>query len=277
MHVMLSYPKSGRTWLRFMVDSYLCRVFELDCPNVFDAQKRLKQVHPVEWTHLTGAMIAKLPYWAMGPWNLDKNARQVPWLVLTRNFQAMLRSAYFQARDRIKEFEVTPSAFLHDPRYGVIKLVTYYNMLEELRSKLTDCTLFSYEQMLETPRENLEQIVTKLGLRVDDVLLDEVIEAASFDNMKRLSITPEYAGYVIAPTDPNNPETFKVRSGGRDKHQPFTDKDLAYIDRVVRDLFLHQDKPEYARCLGRPRLRKLPSKFPGKMLLESKAKEGQAA
>lgn len=274
MHVMLSYPKSGRTWLRFMVNCYLCRVFDLDCANVFDAEKRLKQVHPIEWTHLTGAMIAKLPYWAMGPWRLDPAARRVPWLVLTRNFQATLQSAYFQARDRIKVFHGSPSAFLRDPRYGVIKLVSFYNQFEQLRPKLADCTLFSYETMLREPKTQLEQVVLKLGLSVHNDLLDEVVEASSFENMKRLSVTPAYAGSVIAPTDPNNPETFKVRSGGRDKKQLFTEDDLAYLERVIDDLFLHKDKPEYAACLGRPR--KSPQ-VTTRASQDSNAKEDQAA
>lgn len=252
MPVMLSYPKSGRTWLRFMVDSYLCKTYNLPCANVFDAEKQLKQTRPIQWTHLTGAMIAKLPYWAMGPWNLDKPSRQVPWLVLTRNFQATLASAYFQARDRIQVFEGSPSEFLRDPRYGAIKLVTFYNLFEELRPTLDDCHVFSYETMLDDPRPHFVKVIKTLGLSVDDAMIDTVIEEASFENMKKLSVAPEYAGSVLAPTDPTRPETFKVRSAGRDKKQLFNDEDIAYIDRVVGDLFVHQDEDDYRRCLGRP-------------------------
>ena len=252
MHVMLSYPKSGRTWLRFMVNSYLCRVFDLTCPNVFDAEKQLKNVHPIEWTHLSGAMIGKMPYWAMGPWRLDDAAKRVPWLVLTRNFHATLTSAYFQARDRIKVFQGTPSEFLRDPRYGAAKLVSFYNLFEELRPGLTDCHVFSYEDMRDDPRPVFESVIRALGLRVEDELIDEVIEASSFENMKRLSTTPAYAGSVIAPTDPTKPETFKVRSAGRSKKHLFDEDDIAYIERIVADLFLHKDKPEYSRCLADP-------------------------
>jgi hypothetical protein len=188
----------------------------------------------------------------MGPWNLDKPSRQLPWLVLTRNFQATLASAYFQARDRIQVFEGTPSEFLRDPRYGAIKLVTFYNLFEELRPTLGDCHVFSYETMLDDPRPHFVKVVKTLGLSVDDEMIDAVIEEASFENMKKLSVAPEYAGSVLAPTDPTRPETFKVRSAGRDKKQLFNDEDIAYIDRVVGDLFVYQDKDDYRRCLGRP-------------------------
>jgi Sulfotransferase domain len=252
MHVMLSYPKSGRTWVRFMVDSYLCKVFDLDCPNVFDAEKQLKRVHPIQWTHLTGAMIAKQPYWAMGPWRLDDAVKAVPWLVLTRNFQATLASAYFQARDRVKVFSGTPSQFVRDPRYGVIKIVSFYNQFEELRPTLKTCHVFSYEQATRDPRPTFRRIIAALGLRVDDGLIGQVVTESGFENMKRLSVTPQYAGSVIAPTDPTRPETFKVRSAGRDKRELFDTEDLAYIDGVIDGVFLHKDHPDYRHCLGRP-------------------------
>lgn len=256
MHVMLSYPKSGRTWIRFMVDSYLCKAFNLPCSNVFDAEKQLKQTQPVEWTHLTGAMIAKLPYWAIGPWQFDDATRNVPWLVLTRNFQATLASAYFQARDRIKVFTGSPSDFVRDPRYGVIKIVSFYNQLEELRPTLANCHMFSYEQFTQEPRQQLRRMIEALGLKPDDTLIDEVIQASSFENMKRLSVTPEYAGSVIAPTDPTRPETFKVRSAGRDKKELFNPDDIAYIENIVDSLFLHKDHRDYQNCLGKPPTKK---------------------
>jgi Sulfotransferase domain len=256
MHVMLSYPKSGRTWIRFMVDSYLCKSFDLTCPNVFDAEKQLKNTHPIEWTHLTGAMIAKLPYWSIGPWNFDDAVRQAPWIILTRNFQATLASAYFQARDRIKVFTGTPSQFLRDPRYGITKIVSFYNQLEELRPTLHNYHHFSYEQFTREPEQQLLRMIGNLSLRVDDTLINQVVEESGFENMKRLSVTPQYAGSVIAPTDPTRPETFKVRSAGTDKSELFNAEDIAHIDRVIDALFLHKDHRDYQHCLGRPAPRK---------------------
>ncbi len=252
MHIILSYPKSGRTWLRFMVDSYLCRVFDLNCSNVFEAENQLKKVHPIEWTHLSGAMIDCLPYWAMGGWRLGESMQRVPWLILTRNFQSTLTSAYFQARDRIKVFRGTPSDFLRDPRFGIIKLVTFYNILEYIRPDIARCDVFAYEELLENPKTVFTRVIESLDLRVDENLLEQVVEDAGFENMKRLSITPEYAGTVIAPIDPNDPQTFKVRSAGREKKSLFAEYDLEYMHRVIDDLFLHKHKPEYRYCLGKP-------------------------
>ena len=134
----------------------------------------------------------------------------------------------------------------------VVKLVSFYNQFEELRRTLKTCHVFSYEQFTCEPQPQLRRMIEALGLRVDESLIDQVIEESSFENMKRLSITPEYDGSVIAPIDPTRPETFKVRSAGRDKKELFDTDDIAYIDRVIDDLFLHKDNPDYQACPGRP-------------------------
>ena len=74
--------------------------------------------------------------------------------------------------------------------------------------------------------------------------LARVLEMSSFDNMKQLSESAAYEGTVIAPMDKNDPASFKVRSGG-ERESVFTDDDKAFIERVARDLFLAQDKPEF--------------------------------
>jgi hypothetical protein len=254
MHVFLSYPKSGRTWIRFMVDSYLCQLFDLSCDNVFEAETRLRDKAPIEWTHLTGAMIMKRPYWAMGPIPLGR-AAGVPWLMLVRNFQATLASAYFQARDRIKVFEGTPSEFVRDPRYGVVKLVTFYNLWEQIRPSLSSVTMFCFEDFRNETKEQFARVVEALHLPLEEDLLEQSVAAGSFDAMKRLSVTQAYRGTPLAPTDRDRPETFKVRQAGGGEggaRELFTPEDQVFIARVVDDLFLHKDDPIYQRCLGQP-------------------------
>ena len=74
MRIFLSYPKAGRTWVRFMVDSYLCRLHELAVGNVFEAEEHPRQPVRIVWTHLTAAMLLKRHWWEMGPIQLGQEA-----------------------------------------------------------------------------------------------------------------------------------------------------------------------------------------------------------
>jgi len=254
MHVFLSYPKSGRTWVRFMVNSYLCHVYSLDLPNVFAVEKKLGENNSIVWTHLTGAMIMQRRYYEMGPVDIRK-VHQVPWLLLVRNFYATLASAYYQARDRIKVFSGSPSQFLRSSRYGAIKLVSFFNMWEDLKPQLARTHLFAYESLAHDPRGTLSQILLALDLQPDDNLLDRVVALASFENMKELSLSPAYAGTPLAPLDPKDPNTFKVRQGAGDARgykSLFSEEDIRYIDNVVDTLLVNKQAPYYQACKGVP-------------------------
>ena len=77
----------------------------------------------------------------MGPIQLHP-AANLPWVLLMRNFHATLASAYRQAQYRIKVFHGSPSEFLRRPQFGVVKLVTFYNIWNELKTQLHRCCIF---------------------------------------------------------------------------------------------------------------------------------------
>jgi hypothetical protein len=251
MRLFLSYPKAGRTWIRFMLNDYLCRQRGLEPANVFQIENAADGSYPFQWTHLTAAMLMKLPYWSMGCFDRRPLAG-ASCVLLVRDFYATLASAYHQAVHRIRVFQGTPSEFLRSPRYGVIKLITFCNLWGEIAPSLGRREIISYDAMLEDPIEPLRRILATFDIAIDDSLIEEVVEAASFENMKRLGASPAYAGTVLAPADPNNPDSAKVRVGGKSKYDElFTRADLAYIDRAVDDLLIDKDASHLAACRQR--------------------------
>ena len=74
--LFISYPKSGRTWIRFMVNSYICKLNNLSFANVFHVEKLLAPEQAIIWSHLSGAMILNLPYYQL---NLEKIFRPYGW------------------------------------------------------------------------------------------------------------------------------------------------------------------------------------------------------
>jgi hypothetical protein len=250
MRFFVSYPKSGRTWVRFMLDAYLCRQRGLQPANVFEIEQAHGGDYPFDWTHLTATMVMRLPYWLMGAFDFEPLSG-TSCVLLVRSFHATLASAYHQAVHRINLFDGTPGEFLRSPRYGVIKLVTFYNLWGEIAPHLGRHEIVSYDAMLDEPVEPLRRILATFDIAIDESLLEEVVAEASFENMKRLATSPAYAGTVLAPANPNNPDSAKVRVGGKSKYDElFSETDLAYIDRVVDDLLVDKDAAHFAACRG---------------------------
>jgi len=234
-----------------MIDSYLCQHHNFKTSNVFEVEEKLKgTAGHIEWTHLTGAMIRRTPYWQMGCFELG-NTKDLPWLLLVRNFHATLRSAYFQARDRIRVFEGTPSEFLRDPRYGAIKLVTFYNIwTEQVRGSLASHRVFSYENFAADPASQFPKLLQALDLPIRADWVEAVLAESTLQRMRELGLTPAYASTPLAPIDPLRSETYKVR-GGAGNAGLFTEDDLAYIETVVDALFIAKNDQDFAACLTR--------------------------
>ena len=72
--LFVSYPKSGRTWVRFMVDSYLADLHGIPVSNVFQVERRLDPRWRIEWTHLTGQMTYLIPFDQIGAADLREVA-----------------------------------------------------------------------------------------------------------------------------------------------------------------------------------------------------------
>ncbi|MEO0586009.1 MAG: hypothetical protein AAF078_00055 [Planctomycetota bacterium] len=247
MPAVVSYPKSGRTWLRFMLDDYLARLRgDTDLQNVFAIEQ--KPGYPIHWTHFYGAMLARRPYWAMGPIDASQLG-DVPVLILTRDLLDTLRSAYHHAVHRIGVFEGTPTDFVRCPRYGIAKIVTFYNQMHDLRRRLERPYMLDYRQLKACTPDTLTQAIAMFEIPLDTAIIDPVVEAASAERMRTLGTTPEYAGTPLAPADTANPDSFKVRSAGSPRVDPFSADDLAYAMQVIDALYLPKDDPDFARCL----------------------------
>ena len=231
--LFLSYPKSGRTWVRFLVDAYLADLHGIPVSNVFEVERRLDRRWRIEWAHLTGAMILLLPYDRIGEVDLSKLDGR-PCVFLTRDPYATLASAWFQARDRVKVFSGSPSEFLRSPLFGARKLAAFYELVDGLRERFSPFVELSYEGMREDPAAGLRRVLETLGAEVDAERIARAVEMGRFDNLRRLARAPEYAGSPLAPVDPDNPGSEKIRRGGDGGwRELFGEEDARYIASVL--------------------------------------------
>jgi hypothetical protein len=232
--LFLSYPKSGRTWVRFLVDAYLADLHGIRVvSNVFEVERRLDPRWRIEWTHLTGAMIQLLPYDRVG--EVDRSRLDGrPCVYLSRDPYATLASAFFQARDRVKVFQGTPSEFVRSPLFGARKLAAFYALVEDLQECFSLFVSLSYESFQEDPAAGLHTVLESLGAEIDPERIERAVALGGFESLRRLGRTPEYAGTPIAPVDPDNPDSDKIRRGGDGGWRDlFTEEDARYIAEAL--------------------------------------------
>ncbi|MCB1699271.1 MAG: sulfotransferase domain-containing protein [Halioglobus sp.] len=248
--VLVSFGKSGRTWLRVMI-SHLFRVMYKLPENAilgFDNFHRLNNAVPkLFFTHdnyikdFTGDFKTKMPFYK----------KRV--VLLARDPRDVAVSQFFQWKFRIKPSKVTinnypPQGsdislfdFVMGDNGGGMKAVTeYLNLWARESGNVEAFHLLRYEDLRSNTAEELRRLLDFMHVDATDAHVAAAVEYSSYENMKKMESKKQFrlAGGRMMPGDKNNPDSYKVRrakvGGYRDY---FSDEEVAAIDaRLAADL-----------------------------------------
>ncbi len=242
---IVSFGKSGRTWLRVM----LSRVYELKhgLPTgsllSFDNLHRKDRAIPVVFfTHdnyvrdYTGSSDVKSDY----------GDRKV--VLLVRHPADVTVSQFFQWRHRMKpskidllEFperggNVELFDFLMDPKSGLVRAIDFLNLWARDLPDMEQCLLVRYEDLRADPGGTLARILDFMGTPATEEQIRDAVEFGSVENMRKMEQKGSFwlSGGRMKPRDRTNPDSYKVRrakvGGYRDY---FEDKQVAEIETML--------------------------------------------
>ncbi len=246
--VVVSFGKSGRTWLRVMI-SHLFRVMYGLPENAvlgFDNFHNLnKSVPKTFFTHdnyikdYTGDPHSKAPFYH----------KRV--ILLARDPRDVAVSQFFQWKFRIKPTKVAinnypPQGsdislfdFVMGDNGGSMQAVTdYLNLWAREVDKMEHFHLLRYEDLRARPRQELRQLLDFMGVNATEAHVNAAVDYSSYENMKKMESSQQFrlAGGRMMPRDKDNPNSYKVRrakvGGYRDY---FTDEEVAAIDRRLAE------------------------------------------
>jgi len=199
--VVLSWPKSGRTWLRFMLDHL--------------------GIH-LEYTHQREC--APLPR----GWDRKRI------LLVHRDPRDTTVSHWFAASRRGGGYRGSLSDFLRDPESGLDRAMRFNLFWKERLDRAGNGLLLSYEALhADTGRELQRAVAFVRGEAVPEEALRRAVAAGRFENMRALEASglgERLYGDALAPGDPADPDSFKTREGrigGWRRHFSPADADFA--------------------------------------------------
>src|SRR6059058_5033637 len=219
--IVVSIPKSGRTWLRAFVCAYFCKRFGLAftlrperyCRNDIP---RLVFSHDL-FEHRTKG---DLWDWLRGKYLLPrKELGRAKIILLTRDPRDCFVSLYLQItrRDPNAPLELKQkgvSDLLRDERFGVRAIVNAMNDWLNEFSRRDNFTLIRYEAVRASPAEHFRDLLALLGESTPDItIFEEAIKFAGFENMQKLEAAGAFDSKILRPGDVRDPESFKVRRG----------------------------------------------------------------
>jgi hypothetical protein len=236
---VVSFPKTGRTWLRVMVGRALVELYGLPPETVLDTF-RVSRALPggaVRFTH--GGPLHLFDPRPFDELTFDQglySGRRVVHLI--RDARDTLVSYYFQVCKREKVFSGDMAAFLRDPCYGARKLIRFYTLWFQNRREPSAFVVERYEDLHRDAAGRLRALLHFLGIEgAVDEAARVAVEFASFENMRRLEAGQAFNRDMMKPGNPADGESFKTRKGKVGGFAEYLNADdLAYIDAVIAEL-----------------------------------------
>ncbi|TCO76268.1 sulfotransferase domain-containing protein [Chromatocurvus halotolerans] len=246
--VVVSFGKSGRTWLRVML-SHLFRIQHGLPENAllgFDNFHNMNPAVPkIFFTHdnyikdVIDDPASKAPFY-------DK-----PVVLMVRDPRDVAVSQFFQWKFRLKPNKVTLNNYPpRDRDTSLFEFVTgdndggslravveYLNVWAAEAPRVKRLHVLRYEDLRSDPQGELATLLAFMQVEATPEEQAAAIEHASFDNMKKMegADTFRFAGRMRA-RDRDNPDSYKVRrakvGGYRDY---FDDEQVAAIDQQLRN------------------------------------------
>jgi Sulfotransferase domain len=219
--IILSVPKSGRTWLRAFFCAYFCKRFGLEFtlrPGRYDLPgfPRIVFSHDL-FEHRTKG----------GRWDRVRGKYLVPRrelsrakiILLARDPRDCFVSFYLQLtrRDPNAPLELkqkTVSEMLRDKKFGVHSIVNTMNDWIREFSRRDQFIFVRYEALRTSPAEHFRDLLAVLGESAPDAtIFQEALEFSRFENMQKLEAAGAFDSNILHPGDVRDPESFKVRRG----------------------------------------------------------------
>ncbi|MDJ0866576.1 MAG: sulfotransferase domain-containing protein [Myxococcota bacterium] len=244
---LVSYGKSGRTWLRVLLSRFYQQSLGLPAGSVlgFDNFHALNPAIPrIFFTHDTYLG----DYTGNAGSKRDFYGKRV--VLLVRSPQDVAVSQFFQWKFRMRQHkidindfpagregsDVSMFEFVMGDMAGLPRIVDFMNLWAREAAAVGEVLVVRYEDLKADTERELDRIVRFVGSAASESAVREAVRFASVENMREQErqggLWPFGGRY--RPGDRDNPDSYKVRravvGGYRDY---FSDEEVAEIDGFV--------------------------------------------
>ena len=219
--VILSVPKSGRTWVRTFLNAYFAyktgRQFSLDLTDrwetgvprlIFSHDRFEHRTKGNAWDRFRGKYLIT-----------RRGLRKTPIVLLVRDPRDAFVSYFVQLTRRnpatpseIREMPIDD--LLRHPRFGIATMVEILNGWIEEFGERSNFAIVRYEDLRADPVRGFHELLRGVGeTEIDDAAFGPAMDFSDFRNMQKLEAAGEFGSKILQPRDREDPESFKVRRG----------------------------------------------------------------
>lgn len=216
---LVEFPKSGITWLSFLIASVNLQKSGFDRQPTFFAINDL-----VPDIHTSRHLPPPLPF--PGHRFIKSHAPHNPLyskvIYLVRDPRDVMTS-YHAFATKLDWYQGSLSAMIRDPNFGINAWVNHaQSWLTHTRPSVSFCVI-KYEDLRSDTAGILQHIYTLLGFKIEPDIINTAVNQSSFSKMKENE-------YFCAKQNLTLPKDFTfVRKGGSSYKEDLSEKDLEFI------------------------------------------------
>lgn len=246
--VIVSFGKSGRTWLRVMLSrfySYRHGFSERSLIGFENFHLRDRRIPKIFFTHdnytkdYTGNVDSKVDYY-------DRKV-----VLLVRHPADVAVSQYHQWKYRMRPRKKIINAYptedidlftfvaRHDA--GIVKVIDWMNGWARELPKLKDIYVLRFEDLKADTAGTLARVLDFIGTPGTAEEIAEAVRFGSFENMRKMEAENRFwfAGGRLKAADRSNPASYKTRRGEAGGwRKDFTPAQIAEIETIIEQRLL---------------------------------------
>lgn len=236
----VSFPKSGRTFVRVMLARLFQRQFGIDERELLrfaTLERAPREVPRILFTHDGDAMrrpseirIARNAYQGR---KVVVLARHPGDIVVSRYHHLKYRSLD-PARQRLASQPL--EEFIWTEQGGIPSIVHFLNQWARLAKERSDILIVRYEDFLKAPDKVLHELAEFVGLDSKPADIEDAVEFARFDNLKQREREGYFTSGRLGSRRAGNEGSYKVRSGKSGGYRAqLSEQEQAGVDSYVHD------------------------------------------
>ncbi len=214
--IVVSVPKSGRTWLRVFLYSYFCRSVNRE----FTISKRKLAgtgVPKVMFTHDLWGYVGNraLKFRLLGKTLIPARvSRTKPILLLVRDPRDVIVSYFFQMTRRGSKYRGDLPETIRHPRFGINSMVEVLNTWMAEWEARKDFKVIRYEDCRNHTEAAFREVLTFIGIEaIDEESFRHALQFSSFDNMKKMESARQFKNKILSAGNVEDPDSYKTRRG----------------------------------------------------------------
>ena len=240
---IISYPKSGRTWLERLLIETGKSVKNLEADKISAYKELFKRAPDLpnirfshacsSWEELNISCIYNDN--EVDDININKYAKGKV-IFLYRDPRDVLVSSYHHMKYRNGIAGLEGKDLINHKIVGLKKIIKFMNFMLRYVKDREDCMLVSYEDMKIDARAVLSDVCNFVKMKADQTTVSEAVSACEFNVMQKKEQKGEYKNPRLSPVNKNNVHSFKVRKGKVGGYSEFfSAEEIDLLNRIMKE------------------------------------------